>query len=118
MKIRAFITFLTINVFLLCAPFDSSWAVSPGQDDLESVRLEASKGGYRLIDVDTLWAHYQKDQDNLLLVDTRQEWEYHAGYIKGALNFSMEPTWLARMIQRGAFEQFLGPDKTKTLVFY
>jgi len=81
------------------------------------VQAEANKGGYKLIDIDELWKLYQQDGDNLLLIDTRQEWEYHAGYIKAALNFPMEPTWLARLTQRGAMEQFLGQDKTKTLVF-
>ena len=82
------------------------------------VQAEARRGGYRLINMDELGQLYQQADNNLLLVDTRQEWEYHAGYIKGAAFFSMEPTWLARMTQRGALEQFLGPDKTKTLVFY
>ena len=82
------------------------------------VQAEAKRGGYQLINMDELWQLYQQADNNLLLIDTRQEWEYHAGYIKGAAFFSMEPTWLARMTQRGALEQFLGPEKTKILVFY
>jgi len=74
------------------------------------VQAEAKRGGYRLIDMDELWQLYQQAGNNLLLIDTRQDWEYYAGYIEGALNFSMEPTWLARITQRGALEQFLGPD--------
>jgi hypothetical protein len=83
-----------------------------------TVKSEAKRGGYQLISIQELWELYRQVDNNLLLVDTRQEWEFHAGYIKGALNFSMDPTWLARMTQRGALEQFLGPDKTRTLVFY
>ncbi|GAB4336801.1 MAG: hypothetical protein Kow0089_07490 [Desulfobulbaceae bacterium] len=79
---------------------------------------EAERGGYRLIDTETLWQLYQEGQDSLVLVDTRQEWEYHSGHIRGARNFPFEPTWLSRLTNRGALEQFLGPDKNKTIVFY
>jgi rhodanese-related sulfurtransferase len=54
----------------------------------------------------------------MLLVDTRQEWEYRTGHIKGALNFPMEPTWMSRWRNKGALENFLGPDKERYLVFY
>ena len=93
-------------------------AQQPPAASAADVQAEAQRGGYRLIDMNELWQLYQQDDKNLLLVDTRQDWEYHAGYIKNALNFPMEPTWLARLTQRGALEQFLGPDKTKRIVFY
>ena len=82
------------------------------------VQAEAIKGGYQLIDMTQLWQLYQQDEQNLFLVDTRQDWEYHSGHIKNALNFPMAPTWLARLTQRGPLEQFLGQDKSKTIVFY
>jgi hypothetical protein len=88
------------------------------ENDVAALQEEARKGGYQLIDVDSLWLFYQDDRDNLVLVDTRQEWEFHAGYIQGALNFSFEPTWMSRLTNRGALEQFLGPDENKTFVFY
>jgi len=93
-------------------------AVQPPEQSYDAVIAEAKKGGYRLIEIEELWQVYQQTGDDLILVDTRQDWEYHAGYIKGAVNFSMEPTWLARLTQQGALEQFLGPDRTKTIVFY
>ena len=79
---------------------------------------EAERGGYRLIDVDTLWQRYQNQADNILLIDTRQGWEYRSGYIKDAIHFSMEPTWFSRLIQRNALAQALGPDKGRILIFY
>ena len=82
------------------------------------VQAEAIKGGYQLINMNELWQLYQQDDQNLFLVDTRQDWEYHSGHIKNALNFPMAPTWLARLTQRGPLEQFLGQDKSKTIVFY
>ena len=108
---------MAISLLLLAISLPEAWAANE-PDSLKAVEVEASKGGYQLIDVDSLWLLYQDKQQNLLLVDTRQEWEYHAGYIQGAVLFSMETTWLARMTQRDALEQFLGKDKSKTIVFY
>ena len=54
----------------------------------------------------------------MLLVDTRQEWEYRSGHIRGALNFPLEPTWISRWRNKGALEKFLGPDKNRFIVFY
>jgi len=112
-RISSKIIILVVGIF-----FSQQCIAQPPDASNVDVHAEAQRGGYRLIDMDELWQLYQQADNNLLLVDTRQEWEYHAGYIKGAAFFSMEPTWLARMTQRGALEQFLGPDKTKTLVFY
>ena len=112
-RILSIIIILAVGVF-----FSQQCIAQPQVASNADVQAEAQRGGYKLINMDELWQLYQRADDNLLLVDTRQEWEYHAGYIKGAAFFSMEPTWLARMTQRGALEQFLGPDKTKILVFY
>jgi predicted sulfurtransferase len=112
-RISSIIIILAVGVF-----FSHQSIVQPQVASNADVQAEAQRGGYQLINMDELWQLYQQADNNLLLVDTRQEWEYYAGYIKGAVFFSMEPTWLARMTQRGALEQFLGPDKTKTLVFY
>ncbi|MEX1356618.1 MAG: rhodanese/DsbD fusion-like UAGLXU motif selenoprotein, partial [Desulfobacterales bacterium] len=48
----------------------------PSQATLENVRTEARNGGYRLITTEELWDWFQVDSNDLLLVDTRQEWEY------------------------------------------
>jgi hypothetical protein len=112
-RISSIIIILALGLFL-----SQQCIAQPQVASQADVQAEAQKGGYQLIDMDELWQLYQQADNNLLLVDTRQDWEYYAGYIKGALNFSMEPTWLARMTQRGALEQFIGPDKTRILVFY
>ena len=54
----------------------------------------------------------------MLLVDTRQDWEYRTGHIQGAVNFSMEPTAWARWRSQGPLAKFLGPDRDRTMVFY
>jgi rhodanese-related sulfurtransferase len=51
-------------------------------------------------------------------VDTRQEWEYRTGHLKGALNFPIEPTWFSRWRNQKPLEAFLGPDKNRFIVFY
>jgi 3-mercaptopyruvate sulfurtransferase SseA len=84
----------------------------------DQVKQEANQGAYRLITTDELEALYQPNPDGLLLVDTRQEWEYRTGHIKGAINFPMEPTWWARWRAKGPLKKFLGEDKQRTVVFY
>ncbi|RJX25004.1 MAG: rhodanese-like domain-containing protein [Desulfurivibrio sp.] len=89
-----------------------------GAATMADVQKEAERGGYKLIATDELWGMISRDPAAVLLVDTRQEWEYAAGHIAGAVNFPMEPTWLSRLTRRGELEQFLGPDKAKHIVFY
>lgn len=88
------------------------------QSDMEQVRQEAERGAYRLIDIEALGQLYHTDRKKLLLVDTRQEWEYRAGHIEGSVNFPMEPTSWARWKKKGDLETFLGPDRNQTIIFY
>jgi 3-mercaptopyruvate sulfurtransferase SseA len=85
---------------------------------METVRAEAERGGYRLIATDELAELYVNGDKDLLIVDTRQGWEYRAGHIAGAVNFPMEPTWWERLKSRRALRKALGPDREKLLVFY
>jgi 3-mercaptopyruvate sulfurtransferase SseA len=96
----------------------TSRVITPRAATWNDVLAEARQGGYAIIDTDALWDHYQKNPDTLFLVDTRQEWEYRTGHIKGALNFPMEPTWLSRWRNKGALEKFLGADANRFIVFY
>ena len=84
----------------------------------QDVLAEASQGGYQLITTDDLASKYKVKPDSILLVDTRQEWEYRTGHIKKAVNFPMEPTWLSRWRNKGALEKLLGSDKNRFIVFY
>jgi hypothetical protein len=93
-------------------------SVTPKQATWEDVLQEAKLGGYRIIKTEDLWDLYQKDPQNLLLVDTRQEWEFRTGHLKGAVNFSMEPTAWSRWRKQKELATFLGPDKNRSLVFY
>jgi len=93
-------------------------AVTPMEVSWGDVVAESKAGGYHLIKTEQLWEKYQKNPENLLLIDTRQEWEFRTGHIKGAVNFPMEPTWLSRWQKKASLEKFLGPDKNLTIVFY
>ena len=106
---------LAITVSLL---WFTNRSVTPKKATFEDVVAEAGKGGYRLINTERLRELYEENPKGLLLVDTRQEWEYRTGHIKGALNFPMEPTWLSRWRKKGTLEKFLGPDKNRFIVFY
>ena len=98
--------------------WNANRVVPPKEATWDDVRAEAVKGGYQLITTDELFRHYQQDPESLLLVDTRQEWEYRTGHIKNAANFPLEPTWLSRWRNRGALKKFLGADKSRLIVFY
>lgn len=103
---------------VLGALWATSHSVSPKTATQADVLAEAKKGGYRIISTQQLWERYKEDRESLLLVDTRQDWEYRTGHIKGALCFPMEPTWLSRWQKRGALRAFLGDDKNRLVVFY
>jgi hypothetical protein len=93
-------------------------AATPREATWDDVLAEARSGGYKIITTEELAARYEKNPGDLLLVDTRQEWEYRTGHLKGALNFPMEPTWWSRWRKAGQLETFLGPDKNRLIVFY
>jgi predicted sulfurtransferase len=84
----------------------------------EDVRAQAQSGGYRLISTEELARLHRQGTPNLLLVDTRQEWEYRTGHIQGAVAFPMEPTWWSRWRSQSRLQDLLGPDKDRPVVFY
>ncbi len=84
----------------------------------DDVKAEAQRGGYHLISTEDLAARYRQDKDKLLLVDTRQDWEYRSGHIQGAVNFPIEPSAWGRWRSQGPLAKFLGPDKDRPIFFY
>jgi hypothetical protein len=114
---KVLLTFAAVGITVGALWFTNR-AVTSKEATWEDMLAEAKSGGYRLITTEELWEHYQKGQENLLLVDTRQEWEYRTGHIKSAVNFPIEPTWWSRWHRQGALEDFLGPDKDRFIAFY
>ena len=84
----------------------------------EDLHAEAARGGYRLIDLGGLRALLERERGRLLLVDTRQDWEYRTGHLPDAISFPFEPTAWSRLKNRGALREALGADRTRPLVFY
>ena len=93
-------------------------AVTPKEATWEDVLGEARQGGYGIIKTEELWDGYRKDPETMLLVDTRQGWEYRTGHIKGSVNFPMEPTAWSRWTKQSSLEAFLGPNRNRSIVFY
>jgi hypothetical protein len=93
-------------------------AVTPRQAIWDDVLAEAKAGGYTVITTEELFKRYEKDAGGLLLVDTRQEWEFRTGHLRGAVNFPMEPTAWSRWRKAAALTTLLGPDKKQTIIFY
>jgi len=109
---------LTAVMITLAALWFTNRAVTPKTATWDDVVAEASNGGYRLITTEELAGRYRRDSGSPLLVDTRQDWEYRTGHIKGAINFPMEPTWWSRWRKADALGSFLGADKSRDIVFY
>ncbi len=111
-----------LAVLAIVATVGALWltnkSVTPKEATWADVVGEAENGGYRLISTDELWQRYRKNRESLLLVDTRQEWEYRTGHIRGAVNFPMEPTWLSRWQKKRDLEKLLGEDRKRFIVFY
>jgi len=82
-------TFMAFVAVLLTigALWFTNRAVTPTQATWDDVLAEGKNGGYGIITTEALSERYQKDAGSLLLVDTRQEWEYRTGHLKGAVNF-------------------------------
>jgi 3-mercaptopyruvate sulfurtransferase SseA len=114
---KAILAFLAIAITVVALWFINR-SVTPNEATWEDIRIEAKQGGYHIVNTEELWKEYSKNPDSLLVVDTRQEWEYRTGHIKGAVNFPMEPTWWARWCKATDLKTFLGVDKDRTLVFY
>ena len=91
---------------------------SAGAPTLADVRAEAVRGGYRLIDFGELRVRLEREPGRILLVDTRQDWEYRTGHIPNSINFSFEPTRWSRLKNRWALKEALGADRSRPIVFY
>ena len=115
--IKALLALLAV-IITMGALWFANRVVPSKEPTWDDVKAEARQGGYQLITTDELSRKYPAEPESLLLVDTRQEWEYRTGHIKKAMNFSMEPTWLSRWRSKGALEKLLGSDKNRLIVFY
>lgn len=109
---------LSAVILTVLALWFTSRAVTPKDATWEDVVAEARLGEYKLITTEELAQAYQKDRSRVFLVDTRQDWEFKTGHMKGAVNFPIEPTWWSRWRKASDLETLLGPDKNRFIVFY
>ncbi len=115
---RTVIIILAAVIAALSALWVTKGAVAPKEATWDDVLSEAKNGGYDIITTQDLASAYSENPNEFFLVDTRQEWEYRTGHIKGAINFPMEPTWWSRWRNAAALKELLGPDKERKIVFY
>jgi 3-mercaptopyruvate sulfurtransferase SseA len=115
---RTIIMTLSAVMAVLGALWFTNGAVTPKEATWDDVLAEAKKGNYRIITTQELASAYSNNPNELILIDTRQEWEYRTGHIKGAISFPMEPTWWSRWRKADALKELLGPGQHRKLVFY
>ena len=109
---------LLVTVVGAGALWFTSQSITPKEAGFEEVRAEAAAGGYRFMSTDELGRRYKGDPQGITVVDTRQDWEFAAGHIQGAVSFPMEPTWWSRWQKKDGLAAVLGPDKNRFIVFY
>ena len=85
--IKALLALLAV-IITMGALWVTNRVVPPKESTWDDVRAEARQGGYRVITTDELSRKYTAEPESLLLVDTRQEWEYRTGHIKKGREFS------------------------------
>ena len=92
-------------------------APAPAAPTWDHAVAEAKAGGYRLLYTQELARMLELDPAAVLLVDTRQEWEYRTGHQPGAVLFPFAPTWWERLTRGRELERVLGPDRERPVVF-
>ena len=119
MRMRVQLIFLLPSLFV-----SGAQRVEAGQATQEQVlaqvQEEARRGNYQLIRPEVIRDRFLKNPNSLVLVDTRQEWEYQREHVERAVNLPVEPTWRTQYTpwSRSAMRKLLGPDKKRGIVFY
>jgi hypothetical protein len=90
----------------------------PKEKTKDELVAEGKAVGYKIFTTEELAEIYQKDPKSLLIVDTRQEWEYRTAHIAGSVVFPTETTSWWRWRHASAMAKLLGPDKNRTIVYY
>jgi hypothetical protein len=115
---RTTVLALTAAILTLGALWYIHRPVVPQEATMVEVQAEAARGGYRLITTAALAELYRQQPAKVLLVDTRQDWEYRSGHMEGAVNFPMEPSAWSRWRSQGRLQALLGADRDRLVVFY
>ncbi len=101
-------------------------AASNGASEIEAEALaikvsqELQKGQYQIVSTEELKQWFDEDKD-MLIVDTMPyEASYKKQHIPGAVQFEFPIEEINQLDEatRADFEALLGPDKSRTIVFY
>jgi thiosulfate/3-mercaptopyruvate sulfurtransferase len=113
---------LVFVVALALAGCGQNWSGKELATETSGVNLsrEVSRGGYKLVTTTELkeWIDAKKP---MMIIDTMPlEDSYKKQHVPGAVQYEFPIPEVKEMddAAKAKFEQFLGPDKDKTLVFY
>jgi rhodanese-related sulfurtransferase len=121
-KRRYLVSGLLLIVALALLGCGKSWSGKELDTEKSAVTLsrEAARGGYKLVTTEELkgWIDQKKP---MMIIDTMPlQDSYVKQHVPGAVQYEFPIPEVKEMddAAKAKFEQFLGPDKDKTLVFY
>ncbi|MFA4901520.1 MAG: rhodanese-like domain-containing protein [Desulfobaccales bacterium] len=117
-----FVSGLMLIAALALAGCGKSWSGKELDTEKSAVTLsrEVARGGYKLVTTEELkgWIDQKKP---MMIIDTMPlQDSYVKQHVPGAVQYEFPIPEVKEMddAAKAKFEQFLGPDKDKTLVFY
>ena len=121
-KYGFFLGGLLVLAALALAGCSQSWSGKELELEKNSVTLakETERGGYKLITTPELKAWIDQKKPMMVIDTMPLEDSYKKQHVPGAVQYDFPIPEVKEMDEaaRAKFEQFLGPDKDKTLVFY
>jgi len=118
--------FVCLFVSLMALPSPSTGDDQGNRDSKENVPLwwadtekRAESGGYKLISLQELKALIQSEKE-VVLLDTRPDYEYKEGHVPGARNFEFHLGHRSRLESERAeaFKALVGEDRNRLIVTY
>ena len=121
-KYGFFLGGLLVLAALALAGCSQSWSGKELELEKNSVTLakETERGGYKLITTPELKAWIDQKKPMMVIDTMPLEDSYKKQHVPGAVQYDFPIPEVKEMDEaaRAKFEQFLGPDKDKTLVIY
>jgi thioredoxin:protein disulfide reductase len=93
-------------------------AVKPTEATWDQAVTDARQGKYQLIHTDEIRQLIEEAPQKMLLIDARDEKDFRAGHIPGAINVPMGLTFWSQWKEKRALGTALGQDKNRFVVFY
>ncbi len=93
-------------------------AVTPQEATWDQAVRDAKQGKYQLLHTDEIRQLIEEAPHKMLLVDTRDEEDFRAGHIPGAINHPIAQTSWSRWGEQRRLGTVLGQDKSRFVAFY